>query len=227
MSIKKLLSTGACMVVIGVSAGASYGLFQRLTTQVATPAHAQTNTATEQVATGTAKPSEFVAASTKVWTQAEVSDVAALVLIKPTAVDQPEPPLLRYATTTTDDAASITPSLPLYAHIEDVVILDAASKAVVLPKPPAQKPQAVAREVVVASAPRSITTPGTLRRFRGHNETDSKGSTGDQDGIFEQVFPPRTTLQPVQPRRPTAAASRRALQRSDRLRRVWSTGVYR
>lgn len=226
MSVKKLLSTGACMVIIGVSAGASYGLFLRLTEQVAAPALAQTVSNTQSAPSDTAAQSQFVAAGVSTWTPPVKSDVPTPVLVLPTGVDQPEPPLLRYASITTDKSASIAPSLPLFAHIEDAIVLDARLQTAVLPSK-TQNARPAAREVVVASAPLGIITPGTLRRFRGQNETNNQTSNGDQDGVFEQDFPPTTALQPLQPRRPTPAAGARATQRIDRIRRVWSTGVYR
>ncbi|SFR64955.1 hypothetical protein [Litoreibacter janthinus] len=224
MSVKKLLGTGACMVIIGVSAGASYGLFQRLTDQVATPAVAQSVAASELAPASKIANSQFVAASVTTWTPPEQSEVTPPVLIKPAAFTQPEPPLLQYTTIQTDDAARMSPDLPLFAHIDDAIVVDdTPSTSVASVK---RKPQA--REIAVAAAPLGIVAPGTLRRFRGQGETETKGaSNSDQDGIFEQQFPPRTALQPLQPRRPTAAASSRAAQRIDRIRKVWSTGVYR
>jgi len=235
MSIKKLLSIGACVVIVGVSAGASYGLFLRLTEQVAAPALAQTVATTQSVSSDTTAQSQFVAAGVSTQTPPVKSEVPTPVLVLPTGVDQPEPPLLRYASITTDTSASITPSLPLFAYIEDAIVIDARLQTAVLPNKTqntrsaakAQSARPAVRDVVVASAPRGTIAPGTSRRFRGQNETRGNAPSGDQDGVFEQSFPPRTALQPAQPRRPTTAASARATQRIDRIRRVWSTGVYR
>ncbi|RLJ36303.1 hypothetical protein BCF46_3771 [Litoreibacter meonggei] len=226
MSFKKLLSTGACMVIIGISAGTSYGLFQRLTEQVATPALAQTLPTKPLAVSETAEQSRFVAAGVTMWTPQEKSNVPTPMIVLPTGTDQPEPPLLRYAPIATNDATSVTPTLLLFAHIEDAVILDARPRAIALPKPTAEA-RPVARDVVVASAPHNITTPGTLRRFRGQNTGKNSTSSSDQDGIFERIFTPQTALQPLQLRRPTTAASARTAQRLDRFRSVWSTGVYR
>lgn len=231
MSIKKLLGTGACMVIIGISAGASYGLFQRLTAQVATPANAQSDANAHNTSSDGTASAQFVAASVTTWIPPEKSDVSTPVLDKPATFVQPEPPLLRYASTQTDSAASIAPSLPLFAHIEEEIVfgatptLKATTETVAAPKKVARNSNAVAREITVASAPRSTITPGTLRRFRGKGEGEQNSS--DKDGTFEQQFPPTTALQPAKIRRPTVAATTRATRRSARFRQTWATGVYR
>lgn len=237
MSIKKLLGTGACMVIIGVSAGASYGLFQRLTAQVATPALAQADPAP---AVDNPAAAQFVASNVTTWIPPEKSDVNAPVLEQPTVFLQPEAPLLSYAASTSGTIDSTAPALPLFAHLDDAPLLttapaqdaQASSTDEVTPAPQktARKsaPAPVAREVVVAAAPRSFTAPGTLRRFRGtENEKGETADNSDQDGVFEQQFPPRTALQPARVRRPTAASTTRATQRNARFRQTWATGVFR
>lgn len=238
MSIKKLLGTGACMVIIGVSAGASYSLFQDLTGQMATSAVAQTEADVLEAPSTDVASAQFVAAGVTTWIPPEESDVSAPVLDKPAAFVQPEPPLLRYSPVQTNEAASETPATPLFAHIDDAVILgstpetsdpDTSSAAsATLPKVTSQ-PQDVAREVIVASAPRASATPGTLRRFRGtgvglDQNGDLKESEPDR---FEESAPTQQAVKPAQPRRPTVARTTRATQRTARFRQTWAVGVYR
>lgn len=236
MSIQKLLKTSACMVIIGVSAGVSYGQFQRLTAQVEPSEVAQTS---EIVAPNSSpKSARFLAASVTTWTPAAPSGVDALVLSKPNQAAQPEPPLLRYAAVKSDVNSSTAPVLPLYAHASETVILQpspdtdtkaasAASSVAKSTRGPKLESSTAGRSFSVASAPRSTVAPGTLRRFRGtdENETGNTDQGGDSDGIFEHQFQNRTVLIP---HRPTVSTGTRATRRAAvRFRKTWSTGVYR
>ncbi len=134
----------------------------------------------------------------------------------------------------TDGATSTVPSLPLFAHIDEAIVLGTTpaldndgSTVVAAPKEVARQTQSVATEVIVASAPRELTSPGTLRRFRGTGATGNNKGFSGQDNGFEQNFPPKTALKPVKARRPTTAATKRATQRTARFRQTWATGVYR
>lgn len=206
MSITNLLSTSVCMVVIGVSAG---------------PAFAQTSSSAQLTPTESTQSSQFVAASVTTWTRAESSDVAAPRLVLPVAYELPTPQLLRYGPSITNRTAGMSPDLPLFAHIDDAVIvapdqLEAATSDLQTVRPQAQ-------QIAVASASASVIAPGSSRRFRGQDESKVTGI----EGFFKQLFTPRAALQPTQPRRPTPAANTRDDQGTDRIRRVWAIGVFR
>lgn len=217
MSIKKLLGTAACMVIIGVSAGVSFALVQRLTTQVAHGAHAQT-AAEVQVS----KAADIVAKpEAEAQTFAAKSDVILPVLIAPQANALPEPPLLRYLPVRTDDAARVSPDLQRIVRLDDEIVVDPMPQiASVTPAAKAYNTDAVA-----SVAPLRFAPAGSSMRFRGHDNKDS--ASDDNDGIFEQIFPARTVTKPRRTVRPTPARAVRSAQRVDRLRRLWAIGVYR
>ncbi|MEP3348233.1 MAG: hypothetical protein ABJN34_17655 [Litoreibacter sp.] len=236
MSIKKLLGTGACMVIIGASAGASYSLIQGLTQQdLATEVAYAAPSQIEAEAPDTA-PENFVAASVTTWTPLEESNVGVPELKNPSALLEPNPTQLRYSSTNTDAALHIAPALPLFAHIDETVVATPkievpatrpVAKAAKIHRTPKQI-SPVAREIKVASAPRSIVTPGTLRRFRGTNEAQTQNPNhNDRSSVLEQIFPQKTKLKPQQSRRPTTSRTVDAVRRNVRFRQTWSTGVYR
>ncbi|WP_298262202.1 hypothetical protein [uncultured Litoreibacter sp.] len=239
MSIKKLLGTGACMVIIGVSAGASYGLIQNLTSPAEDPVVAQVSPEVE-APTDTAAPAKFVAAAVTTWVPPEKSNVATPVLDKPASIEQPEPPLLRYTSISSSITDNIPTSTPLFAHIENDVVPEtaaplqetASTAAATAPSKPVTSaaPAPMALEIIVASAPRAIATPGTLRRFRSHTETSQdrgNGPTETGNSQFDTTVPREPVLKAAKPRRPSAARATRAVQRNARFRQTWATGVYR
>ena len=147
MSIKKLLGTGACMVILGVSAGTSYGLVQRMTQQAGTVETASVeatpvSTQAEEVASA-----QFVAAGVTTWIPPEKSNVTIPDVSLPASFDQPESPLLEYSATSADPAASETPVLPLFAHIDETIV-QGTSPA----QPTAEAP-------IIASVPRAAINP--------------------------------------------------------------------
>ena len=123
-------------------------------------------------------------------------------------------------------------ALPLLCpHVASIVVTEQAS-ALLLEITPEQleavtsDPQTVrpqAQQIAVASASASVISPGSLRRFRGQDESKVTGI----EGFFKQLFTPRAAQQPTQPRRPTPVANTRDDQGTDRIRRVWAIGVFR
>jgi len=225
------------MVIIGVSAGVSYGQFQRLTAQVAS-----SPTATQADASATATPAAqtaaFVAASTTTWTAAKPSGVAQPALVKPVALVQPEPPLQQFTATTAEPATRMAPQLgagiaalvdPILetATPEDLQELALASPAPVVTSVARKQPRATAAPKKLGVA---TTAPGTIRRFRnfeGTTQETRNAPSRDPDGTFEQVFPQREVARAPRANRPSVRASTRAAQRQARFQRTWSTGVYR
>lgn len=237
MSIKKLLGTGACMVILGVSAGTSYGLIQRMTQQASAHETAHAAATPVSVQADEIASAQFVAAGVTAWTPPEKSNVTVPDVSAPASFDQPESPLLEYTSVLSDTGGSVAPVLPLYAHIDETIIQGSSPAQAEVEETPSVADSAPAqaatpgrtnpaREVIVASAPRELVTPGTLRRFRSTGE-DQSSDASDGEGAFEQNFPPRVALKPARPFRPSAERTSRAVERSARFRQTWATGVYR
>lgn len=226
MSIRKLFGTGACMIIIGVSAGVSYGQFQRLTAQISpqsassiafvTSANAQSSVSSrggQSVSTGGAQSIGGGGAVGATATEKDdPSDVTAPLLIRPRAQVQPEPPLFRFSTTETAPETRQAPQMELSVHGSDPVVVDTAPASQT-----SRAPSPAVPEVEVAAAPVAVASPQPLRSFTA--------PAAAQGTATRPELPPAVTLTP----RSSSAlsASARAARRTIQLDKIWITGVYR
>lgn len=226
MSIRKLLGTAACMAIIGVSAGISYGQFQRLTAQVA-PSDPMPLAAAQADTVPLVQPqrAEFVSGSVTTWTSAEASEVTQPTLIKPVFQAQPEPPIAQFETGA-EIARAPAPILePLDTAEAEAPVIEGETPALLTATftPVPTEPETLTYGSALASKPAlaAIPSPRDMRRLRSVAST-----SGETDvSVDEKPVPPRKLA--AKPKRPALNASTRAAQRVARFERIWVTGVYR